>query len=251
MHTIRVLIVDDEQPARGTIRLILKQIGNVEVVGECANGDECLRFVSEHGDIDIIFLDIEMPGISGLQAASSIRLTNPNIHIVFSTGYSQFAIEAFDLEAFDYVLKPYRKARILQTINRYLAMIEVQETKENKELTIAPQNRKLVVRMDEKYKLLDAEKEIVFISNEKAGGTRFFTTDGITESKTPLKDFEDSIPTSCFIRSHRCYLVNINFIRDIIPWFNDTYMLKMKGYEDYQVPVSRTYLKCFKQALGI
>ena len=222
MNPIRVLIADDEQPARGTIRLILKQIDNIEVVGECSNGEDCIQFVKD----------------------------NPNIDIIFSTGYSEFAVDAFNLEAFDYILKPYRKNRILQTINRYQTL---QKMMQSAAINTTPviKNQKLLIRLDDKFKLIDPKGEIAFVSNEKAGGTRFFTTSGIIETKTPLKDFEGTLASVHFLRTHRCYEVNIDFIQDITPWFNDTFMLTMKGFEKYQVPVSRTFIKKFKETMGL
>lgn len=251
-HPIRVLVVDDEQPARGTIQLILKQIENVEVVGECDNGEACLDYVADHGDaIDLIFLDIEMPHMSGMEAAAAIKERAPQIQIVFSTGYSQFAVEAFALEAFDYILKPYRRKRIQQTISRFQAVQEMAGLQPKETVSVTRQKQKIIIRMDDKIRLLAPKEEIVFITNMKVKGTRFFTTDGIIESKTPLKDFESAIPAEYFIRTNRCYWVNLDFIQDIIPWYNDTYMLVMKGYEKYQVPVTRTYIKEFKNMLGL
>lgn len=251
VQTIRVLIVDDEQPARGTIRLILNQIPHVEIMGECVNGEECLQYIRQKPNIDIIFLDIEMPGSNGLQVASSIRWIAPDTEIVFSTGYGQFAVEAFDLEAFDYILKPYKKNRIMQTISRFQTKHGMDSSKKQENMSVSQQNQKLIIHTKEKIKLLNPHTEIAFISNEKAGGTRFFTTEGIIESKTSLKEFENIVLEMSFIRTHRCYLVNLDFIQEIVPWANDTYMLVMKGYEKYKVPVSRTYLKSFKQTLGM
>ena len=250
MNPIRVLIVDDEQPARGTIRLILKQIDDIAVVGECNNGEDCIQFVKDNPNIDIIFMDIEMPGMGGLKAVAAIREIAPDIHIVFSTGYSEFAVDAFNLEAFDYILKPYRKNRILQTINRYQTL---QKMMQSAAINTTPviKNQKLLIRLDDKFKLIDPKGEIAFVSNEKAGGTRFFTTSGIIETKTPLKDFEGTLASVHFLRTHRCYEVNIDFIQDITPWFNDTFMLTMKGFEKYQVPVSRTFIKKFKETMGL
>ena len=250
MNSTLVLIVDDEQPARGTIQLILKKIEGIEVVGECNNGEDCVQFVKDNPNIDIIFLDIEMPGMGGLKAAAAIREVAPEIHIVFSTGYSKFAVEAFNLEAFDYILKPYKKNRILQTINRYEALKKMMQSTAVVENPVI-KNQKLLIRLDDKIRLIDSKTEIAFVSNEKAGGTRFFTTNGIIETKTPMKEFEDTLVSANFLRTHRCYEVNIDFIQDIIPWFNDTYILTMKGFNKYQVPVSRTFLKKFKETLGL
>ena len=118
MTEIKALIADDELPARGELRYELSSIPGVTVVGECANGKEVLSFLRTHPNVDILFLDIEMPVMNGLETAKEILTMNYPVKIVFATGYSQFALQAFDLEAFDYILKPYDEERIAKTIDR-------------------------------------------------------------------------------------------------------------------------------------
>ena len=118
MKEIRVLVADDELPARGELKYELSAIPGVKIVGECANGKEVLAFLRTHPNVDILFLDIEMPLMNGLECAKEIVRMDLPVKIVFATGYSQFAVQAFELEAFDYILKPYDEARIARTIHR-------------------------------------------------------------------------------------------------------------------------------------
>lgn len=104
---IKVLVADDELPARGELKYQLASMPHVNVIGECANGKEVISFLETHPQVDLLFLDIEMPIMNGLEAAQKIIGMNHSVKIVFATGYSQFALQAFDLEAFDYILKPY------------------------------------------------------------------------------------------------------------------------------------------------
>lgn len=112
MQDIRVLVADDEIPARGELKYELATIPGVQIVGECKNGKEVLDFLNVHPNVDILFLDIEMPFMNGLECAKEIQRRDYPVKIVFATGYSQFAVQAFDLEAFDYILKPYDEKRI-------------------------------------------------------------------------------------------------------------------------------------------
>ena len=127
MQDIRVLVADDEIPARGELKYELATIPGVQIVGECKNGKEVLDFLNVHPNVDILFLDIEMPFMNGLECAKEIKRIDYPVKIVFATGYSQFAVQAFDLEAFDYILKPYDEKRIQRTIKRYADSLELRE----------------------------------------------------------------------------------------------------------------------------
>ena len=124
---IKVLVADDELPARGELKYQLASMPHVNVIGECANGKEVISFLETHPQVDLLFLDIEMPIMNGLEAAQKIIGMNHSVKIVFATGYSQFALQAFELEAFDYILKPYDEERIAKTIQRLFDSIMQRE----------------------------------------------------------------------------------------------------------------------------
>ncbi len=251
MIKIRVVVVDDEMPARNELGNILEKIEGVEVVALLENGKSLINFL-KHDFADIVFMDIEMPGMNGLQTVAYIESMGDEVCMptfVFSTGFAQFAVQAFDLAAFDYVLKPYEMRRIKKTIDRYA--LSKQERDSNKSSgEILAGKKHFTILLDEKYIVLDAAKEIVIVKAVQ-GRLQFYTTKGIMESKLALKDAELRLAPYNFMRTGKSFIVNLDMIKEIEPWFNDTFVLIMQHYEKEDVPVSRHYLKEFKAVMGI
>ena len=241
---IRVVIVDDEFPTRQEFFSILQNINDVEVVAQCSIGQELLDFLHSN-TCDIVFLDIEMPQVNGLEIARIIRSTvsNPPL-IVFSTGYCEFAVQAFELQAFDYVLKPYTQERILLTIMRYRNLkkrLENNKPKDNFKLPVWHKEKMILLNPAEEISLIRAEQQKVIISTNK----------GEFETNTPLKDLEQKLKDQGFLRTHKSFIVNISKIREIIPWFNDTFILTLDNCSQKEIPVSRHYLPDFKKFLNL
>lgn len=162
---IKVLVADDELPARGELKYQLASMPHVNVIGECANGKEVISFLETHPQVDLLFLDIEMPIMNGLEAAQKIIGMNHSVKIVFATGYSQFALQAFDLEAFDYILKPYDEERIAKTIQRLFDSIMQRENGTASGEIINARSR-ISLQTKNKTLILSPAKEIVLISTE-------------------------------------------------------------------------------------
>lgn len=241
---IRVVIVDDEFPTRQELSSILHNINDVEVVAQCAIGQELLDYL-ETNTADIVFLDIEMPQVNGLEIARIIRSTinNPPL-IVFSTGYGQFAVQAFELQAFDYVLKPYTQERILLTIMRFRnqkKLLENTKPKDNFKLPVWHNDKMILLNPEEEISLIRAEQQKVIISTAK----------GDFEINAPLKEIEQKLKDHGFLRTHKSFIVNISKIREIIPWFNDTFILTLENCSQKEIPVSRHYLQDFKKMINL
>ena len=252
MTKIRAAVVDDEMPARYELTSILHEIENVDVAAEFSTGKGFLEFIKKDS-VDVVFMDIEMPVMTGIQTVQAMEQMSDEIlsmpHVVFSTGFAQFAIQAFDLAVFDYILKPYTKERIRKTISRVKQNMEEQES--NKQIgEIINSKNNFVLAIENKFIVLNPEKEIVLIKTLQ-GKLQFYTTRGILESRLLLKDVESRLSRSGFLRTNKSFLVNINMVKEIEPWFNDTYLLIMNHYEKEEVPVSRHYLKDFKTVMGI
>ena len=252
MTKIRAAVVDDEMPARYELTSILQEMENVDVVAEFSTGKGFLEFLKKDS-VDVVFMDIEMPVMTGIQTVQAMEQMSDDIlsmpRVVFSTGFAQFAIQAFDLAVFDYILKPYTKERIRKTISRVKQNMEEQES--NKQIgEIINSKNNFVLAIENKFIVLNPEKEIVLIKTLQ-GKLQFYTTRGILESRLLLKDVESRLNRSGFLRTNKSFLVNINMVKEIEPWFNDTYLLIMNHYEKEEVPVSRHYLKDFKTVMGI
>lgn len=252
MTKIRAAVVDDEMPARYELTSILQEMENVDVAAEFSTGKGFLEFLKKDS-VDVVFMDIEMPVMTGIQTVQAMEQMSDEIlsmpRVVFSTGFAQFAIQAFDLAVFDYILKPYTKERIRKTISRVKQNMEEQES--NKQIgEIINSKNNFVLAIENKFIVLNPEKEIVLIKTLQ-GRLQFYTTRGILESRLLLKDVESRLNRSGFLRTNKSFLVNINMVKEIEPWFNDTYLLIMNHYEKEEVPVSRHYLKDFKTVMGI
>ena len=234
MTKIRAAVVDDEMPARYELTSILHEIENVDVAAEFSTGKGFLEFLKKDS-VDVVFMDIEMPVMTGIQTVQAMEQMSDDIlsmpRVVFSTGFAQFAIQAFDLAVFDYILKPYTKERIRKTISRVKQNMEEQES--NKQIgEIINSKNNFVLAIENKFIVLNPEKEIVLIKTLQ-GKLQFYTTRGILESKLLLKDVESRLNRSGFLRTNKSFLVNINMVKEIEPWFNDTYLLIMNHYEKW------------------
>ncbi len=250
MNEIRALVADDELPARGELRYELSAIPGVKVVGECANGKEVLAFLKTHPNVDILFLDIEMPLMNGLECAKEIVRMDLPVKIVFATGYSQFAVQAFELEAFDYILKPYDESRIARTISRLSDSIALRE-KERAPGEIVTYYQKISLQTKDKTIMISPSQEIILISTEKSDRSLFYTTSGIVESKMTLRDIETLLSPLGFFRTHKGYIVNLSMIQEITNQDNGTLLLTMNYFPKEKVPVSRHYIKEFKNTLHL
>ena len=242
MKEIRALVADDELPARGELTYELSNIPGVKVIGECGNGREVLAFLKTHPNVDILFLDIEMPLMNGLECAKEIVRMDLSVKVVFATGYSQFAVKAFDLEAFDYILKPYDEARIARTISRLADSLALME-KERAPGEIVSTSQKISLQTQGKTIMISPTQEIILISSEKSDRALFYTTRGIIESLLS--------PPLGFFRTHKGYIVNLSMIHEIQNQDNGTLLLTLSHYPKEKVPVSRHYIKDFKNTLHL
>ena len=259
MKEIRALVADDELPARGELTYELSNIPGVKVIGECGNGREVLAFLKTHPNVDILFLDIEMPLMNGLECAKEIVRMDLSVKVVFATGYSQFAVKAFDLEAFDYILKPYDEARIARTISRLadsLALIEKERApgeivSTSQKISLQTQGKTIMISPAQEIILISPAQEIILISSEKSDRALFYTTRGIIESKMTLRDIESLLSPLGFFRTHKGYIVNLSMIHEIQNQDNGTLLLTLSHYPKEKVPVSRHYIKDFKNTLHL
>lgn len=249
MNPIRIVVADDEPPARGELTYILAHIPGAAVEAQAKNGREALDYILTHPGVDLVFLDIEMPLMNGLEAARVLVEKKLPVKVVFATGYSQFAVEAFDLEAFDYILKPYDEVRIARIVRRFAeARLEWETRKSPGE--VLGEGQRILLRAGGKNILLGQE-EIVLVSTEKSDGSYFYTKDGIIHSTMTLRDTEALLAGKGFCRTHKGYMVNLAMVREIRSEDNGTLLLTMKGYPGEKVPVSRHYLKQFRRLMGL
>lgn len=258
---IKVFIVDDESLARDELKYLLSQYdSNVEIVGEASDGEEAIRKILDYKP-DVIFLDIQMPGIDGITVANKLIEKGLKVLIVFATAYDEHAIKAFEVNAIDYLLKPFDEERVKITLERITQQIK-KNTLDNTQITEflyqmmkkkdkeQPKSiSKLAVQHDDRVILLDPI-EIIYAYRE-GREVLIKTFKNIYTSKFTLQALEEKLQNYPFFRTHRSYLVNLNYIQEMVPWFNGAYNLIMKDGQNSKVPVSRQYVKDLRDHLEL
>lgn len=246
---MKCIIVEDEFPAREELKYFIKNHSNIEIVSEFDNGIEVLKFIQENS-IDVIFLDINIPMLDGILLAKTINKFKYKPKIVFITAYKEHAVEAFELEAFDYVLKPYSDQRIINTLNK------LKDCEENEKVLKREQNLEEKSDMQDTITMWKNDKIIVLKfddiyyceANERE--TIVYTKENEYIVKSSISEFFKNLPSNQFFKTHRSYIVNINKIKEIIPWFNSTYILKLNDIKK-EIPVSRSNIKEFRNTMHI
>lgn len=250
---LRAMLVDDEFPARGELRCLLEEIGGIDVVAECEDGDEVLLLL-KNINVDVVFLDIQMSTKDGLSTAGDImQMTDPP-KIVFTTGYSEFAVKAFDLNALDYIVKPYSRARLEQTVAK---LLETRNKDGSATANTVPLSKggdwspgKIPVWANDRLIVIPYD-EIFYANAIDKRKTELCTKNGKFVTSLTLKEIENRLLPPKFLRTHKSFIVNTDKIREVIPWFNNTYVLVFDGCSEKNIPVSRHYIRSFKEVMGI
>ena len=241
---MHVLIVDDEPLARNELMYLLERCEGISSVAEAESIEEALEKMLQH-KIDLIFLDIHLTSESGLTLANKLnQLKNPPM-VIFATAYDEYAIKAFELNATDYVLKPFELPRIQAAVQKAYSSYQkknsyLQEDKSENLKTIP-------IQMDERIYIIKIE-DIIAIAVDN-GITTIYTNEKEFSTNDTLNAYEEKVKGNSFLRVHRSYLLNINKIVEIQPWFNHTFLVTMNN--QVKIPVSRHYMKQFKEEVGL
>lgn len=229
------IIVDDEFPSIQELSYFINSFSSIKILEKFDDSVNALEYVQKHS-VDVVFLDINMPKLDGLAFSRVINTLENKPIFVFISAYSEYALEAFEVAAFDYILKPYSESRIICTLQR----LENCTTKcSNDKITLWKNSKLSVLSIDNIYYCEAHEHEV-----------HVYTKDDRYVVASSISDFHKKLPQNTFFRCHRSYIVNINKINEIIPWFNNTYMLKLQGLVS-EIPVSRQNISAFKQLMGI
>lgn len=277
--TISALIVDDEQLARDELQYLLDQAGDVDVVAQGANGIEAVDLIEEHHP-DLVFLDVQMPGLDGfavIQRVMERRRAQSQSepwslpHFVFATAYDQYAVRAFDVNAVDYLLKPFDRVRVDKALERVRARIAgnasgtgphgenpiesqldalLQLLKTPQGASRATQPMKLIVQTQNRLLLVDQADICYAAIDEGIIRVATQTFEGHARCRT-LEELMDLLDPSVFWRAHRGFVVNINHIREVVPWFKSSYQLRMNDKKQTEIPVSRAQTKRLRELFNL
>jgi DNA-binding LytR/AlgR family response regulator len=255
---LSALIIDDEQLARDELAYLLKDIDDVQVVAQGKNGLEAVSLIKEHNP-DLVFLDVQMPGLDGFGVIK--RLLDKKIplpKIVFATAFDQYAVKAFEVNAIDYLLKPFDKKRVAQSVQK--ALQETATVPADKIETLVrmlesqkPQTSKILLKAVGRLFLVD-QKDICYASIDEGIITVVTSSASGMEGQSNCRTLEEllaSLDPNMFWRAHRSYLVNINRIREVIPWFKSSYQLRMDDKKHTEIPVSRAQTKRLRELFGL
>lgn len=240
---MRAIIVEDEFLAREELKYFIKNHSSIEVVDELEDGIEVLKFIQQN-EVDVIFLDINIPSLDGVLLAQNMSKFSKKPAIVFITAYKEHAVEAFEVEAFDYILKPYSESRIISMLKKLEDSYNLPKGSSETSAVID----KINLWKNEKIIVVDLDDIYYCAAKERV--TFVYTKEEEYSVNTSISEFYNSLPRNKFFKCHRSYIVNINKIKEIIPWFNNTYNLKLKDIEE-DIPVSRSHIKEFKEIMRI
>jgi two-component system, LytTR family, response regulator len=264
---LRTVLVDDEQPARDELRYLLGQIGGVEVMGEAGNGIEALDTIDRLKP-ELVFLDVQMPGLTGFQVARRMVDHALSAHVIFVTAFDQHAIEAFEVNAIDYLLKPVDPSRLevaLQRARRRITAeragdagaapgspIGAEQLERLVQLVADRQGRRdqVALKVGERFILVRAD-DIVFASLADDSITVVAGQYSGTSNYRTLDELQARLDPDVFWRVHRSHLVNINKIKEIVPWFSRNFILRMKDEKATEIPVSRTQTRRLRDYLRL
>ena len=259
--TLRTVVVDDEQLAREELCFLLQQVGGIDVIGQAGNGVEALRVIEEQQP-DLVMLDVQMPGITGFEVARRVVQAGLESQLVFVTAFDQYAIDAFDVNAVDYLLKPVEQERLTTAVERVRRRMAADRTPHKalggedfdrllqrlaerqglrEQLAVKVDERFLLVHADEVVHASVEDEEIRVVTNSLSGTSNYRTLDELQARLDP----------AVFWRVHRSHLVNINKIKEIVPWFSRNYILKMKDAKGTEIPVSRAQTRRLREYLKL
>lgn len=259
-----VLIIDDEPLARQELQYLLEKSGGVEVLAHGTNGIEAVELIREHKP-ELVFLDVQMPGMDGFAVLKKLLdRKSPMPQVVFATAYDQYAVRAFEVNAVDYLLKPFDRKRVQQTLEKALARrtTPVEATLLNAETDakldallrlveeqaqVSKANSgKVILRTQNRLLLVD-QREICFASIESGTiSVATSTIEGQSNCRT-LEELTDQLDSGTFWRVHRSFVVNIEHIREVVPWFNSSYQVRMDDRKRTEIPVSRSQTKRLRE----
>ncbi|MFB3829773.1 MAG: LytR/AlgR family response regulator transcription factor [Bryobacteraceae bacterium] len=244
--TLGTIIVDDEPLACEELAFLLRDFQEIEVIGQGRNGLEAVELIQKLQP-DLVFLDVQMPGLDGMGVVRRLREQEAELpHFIFVTAYDQYAVEAFRVDAMDYLLKPVEKERLAETIERARRACEARQKPLETAPRPGPQRTKLLVRAQNRNLIVDARDLVYATVSEGLIKVVASNLEGVSNYRT-IEDLQANLDPETFWRVHRSYLVNINKIKEVVPWFKSSYQLRMDDRKQTEIPVSRVQTRRLRE----
>ncbi|MCL6610585.1 MAG: LytTR family DNA-binding domain-containing protein [Peptococcaceae bacterium] len=254
MEKIPVLVVDDEPPAQRELCYLINQVQGFEIVGVAGSGAEALELFQRVRP-RAVFLDIQIYDINGINLAKRMREMDNGVIIIFATAHDRFAVQAYDLAAVDYIVKPYSTDRVARTLHRVATAVRLREEdqKFNRLVEMLKAENagpaRICTESEGKWSVIDS-RDIVYVAAANRKTVIKLTCQKLCSSYT-LQELEEKLDKNRFLRVHRAFLVNLEYVREVIPWFKGTYKLVLGDGQKSEVPVSRSHARLLKEKLGL
>ena len=251
---ISTLLIDDEKLAREELSFLLRDFPEIDILGTADDGVQAVDLI-EKLEPELVFLDVQMPGLDGISVIRSLKERGvPLPHFVLVTAYDHYAVEAFRIQAFDYLLKPVDKDRLAETVERVQRIVQEKAKAIVEPFAAGPrpslQRTKLLVKSGGRSYIVDAQ-DIVYATIDDGLITVVTSTfEGESNYRT-IEELQSNLDPETFWRVHRSYLVNINRIREVIPWFKSSYQIRMDDKKQTEIPVSRVQTKRLRTLLKL
>jgi len=248
--TLSTVVVDDEALACDELAYLLRDFPEIEVIARGSNGLEAVELI-EKLEPELVFLDVNMPGLDGLGVVRRLREKGVEPpHFIFVTAYDQYAVEAFRLDAMDYLLKPVERGRLAETVERARRAIQDKKSPDvpaaSKGTPPSAPRSKLLVRANNRNLIVDAN-DVIYATIDDGLITLVATNlEGQSNYRT-IEDLQANLDRDMFWRVHRSYLVNINRIKEVVPWFKSSYQLRMDDKKHTEIPVSRVQTRRLRE----
>lgn len=244
---MKIAIIDDEKTARSELVFLIKEVIPDAIISEFSTGEEVLEVITE-GSYDLFCIAINLVDISGITLAKMVKKVLPYTEIVFATACNNYAEKAFEVDAMYYLLKPFSAVKVRRMLERYRIKRskDNNEGNENKEILFS----KIPIYVDKKFIMIEIE-DIVYIESAENRGCLIHTKIEKYKDNNTLNFFEEKLKNKFFFRIHKSFLINLKYIVEIHPWFNNAYCIKMKGFKDVFLPVSRNQIKDLKKILQL
>ena len=270
--TLNTLIVDDEKPAREELAFLLKAFAEINVVAQGRNGLEAVALIREHSP-DLVFLDVQMPGLDGFGVIKKLLDRKVRLpQFVFATAFDTYAVQAFEVNAVDYILKPFDKGRVARAIQRAKKQIDAQASPVERLETLivqmtqnsgqaggragaapgaeAKSPTKLLLRAQQRMLLVDCNEVVYAKINDGLISMATRELDGTSNYHT-LEELQAQLDPEFFWRVHRSWMVNIHHIKEVVPWFKSSFVLRMNDKKQTEVPVSRAQTRRLRELLKL
>lgn len=240
---MRVAIIDDEKPARSELEYLISMVEPNAEFTQISSGEDALDLFTKE-KFDLLLIDINLGDISGTTLASAVHKLMPESEIVFATAYNTYAEKAFEVEALYYLLKPYSEDKVKQMMDRY----------HQKKRTEHPEMKKAGISKIpltiEKKTFMVCLKDVVYIESQNRNCVIHTKNEKYTDHNT-LNYYEERLQSKGFFRIQKSFIVNLDYITEISPWFNGTYSLRLNGFKDVVLPVSRKTIRQLRELICI